>query len=278
MRATPGGRAQPVILHHERVAAQGNEPGRWMLLLHGIFGAGRNWATVARRVVAERPDWGIVLVDLRQHGASQGFPAPHTLAACAADLRELVTAEELNASALLGHSFGGKVALVYAREPARSLAQLWIVDSTPDAREPSGSAWAILQVLRGVPDSFEDRDAGVRALVERGVAAPTAQWMVTNLVRGADGRLRWRISVDDMDELMQDFFRRDAWDVVERPPAGLVLHFVKAEESSVLSPDACDRLLAAGERVHLHRVEGGHWLNADNPEALVRLLSAELPR
>jgi esterase len=270
-----------VILHHERIATPGSEPGRWMLLLHGIFGAGRNWSTVARRLVGKRADWGVVLVDLRQHAASQGFPRPHSLAAAAADLHELVSAEGVDASALLGHSFGGKVGLVYAKEPARPLTQLWVVDSTPDAREPSGSAWGMLQVLRRVPDSFEDREAAVRALEEQGVAGPTAQWMTTNLVRGDHGRLRWRISIDDMEELLLDFFRTDAWDVVESPPQGLVLHFVKAEESSVLSEEACRRIGEAEKRtgrVHLHRVEGGHWLNADNPDALVALLSAELPR
>ena len=252
-----------------------------MLLLHGIFGAGRNWSTVARKTVTARPDWGVVLVDLRQHGASQGFPGPHTLAASAEDLQKLVSSEDVQASALLGHSFGGKVALVYARDPARPLEQLWVVDSTPDARAPSGSAWGMLQVLRRVPDTFADRDQAVGSLVEQGVLAPTAQWMVTNLVRGQDGRFRWRISIDDMEELLQDFFRSDAWDVVERPPDGLHVHFVKAEESSVLSEEACGRIDAAGARtgrVHLHRVQGGHWLNADNPDALVELLSVELPR
>src|SRR5690606_1532785 len=60
----------PVILAHERLTAPDSAPERLMLVLHGIFGAGRNWATVARRILAERPEWGAVLVDLRQHGSS----------------------------------------------------------------------------------------------------------------------------------------------------------------------------------------------------------------
>jgi pimeloyl-ACP methyl ester carboxylesterase len=273
--------SEPRILHHERITGAGGEPTGWILLLHGIYGAGRNWATVARKVVARRPDWGFVLVDLRQHGSSRGFPAPHTLESAAADLRALTRARSIEARALLGHSFGGKVALVYARNPATPLDQLWIVDSSPDARPPSGSAWGMLQTLRSIPDAFPDREAAVRALAEHGVATPTAQWMATNLVRGEDGLLRWRIAFDDMEALLRDFFRTDAWDVVEDPPQGLELHFVKAEQSSVLDEEACRRLQVAGRRsgrVHLHRVEAGHWINVDNPEALVDLLAARLPR
>ena len=50
---------------------------------------------------------------------------------------------------------------------------------------------------------------------------------------------------------------------------------MKAEASSVLDEPACRRVEGAGVRtgrVHLHRVQGGHWLNADNPEALIELM------
>jgi pimeloyl-ACP methyl ester carboxylesterase len=105
--------------------------------------------------------------------------------------------------------------------------------------------------------------------------------MATNLTREDDGRWRWRIDVEDMEALMRDFFEVDAWDVVEAPSEGLHVHLVKAEASSVLDEDACARAESAARttgRVHLHRVEGGHWLNADNPDALVALLAEWLPR
>jgi pimeloyl-ACP methyl ester carboxylesterase len=220
-------------------------------------------------------------VDLRQHGASQGFSPPHTIEAAADDLRALVRSLDLDAGALLGHSFGGKVGLVHARSPAAALAQLWVVDSSPDARPPGGSAWGMLDSLRAVPSVFDDREEALGALEAQGIERPTAQWICTNLVRGDDGRLRWRIDLSDMEALLEDFFRTDAWDVVEAPPEGLDLHFVKAEESSVLTEEACRRIDEAGGktgRVHLHRVAGGHWINADNPQAIVDLLAELLPR
>ena len=78
----------------------------------------------------------------------------------------------------------------------------------------------------------------------------------------------------------RDFFRIDLWPVVEDPPAGLDVHVVKAEESSSLDEAACGRVEAAAARtgrVHLHRVAGGHWVNADNPDALLALLERDLP-
>ncbi|MGH7482966.1 MAG: alpha/beta fold hydrolase [Longimicrobiales bacterium] len=265
------------MLNSEVVTPRGGEPERWVYVLHGIFGAGRNWGTVARALVERRPDLGAVLVDLREHGGSRGFAPPHTIEAAAADLRELESASDRPVAVMLGHSFGGKVALGYVRDPGPALERVWIVDSTPSPRdEPAGSAWEMLRIIRALPDRFESRDTLIEALVERGVERPVAQWMATNLERGDDGSaMVWRFDLDAIEALLRDFFRADLWDVVEAPPPGVALHFVKATRSSVLDARAVERIERAGVTrgsVVLHPIEGGHWLNVDNPDALVGLL------
>lgn len=268
------------LLNHDLVQAPDATPTRWMLVLHGIYGAGRNWGSVARRFVEASPDWGAVLVDLREHGGSQGFAPPHTVDACADDLIALVASLDRDVAAILGHSFGGKVSLRYAQKAAVDprmphLEQVWVIDSTPDVRAPSGSAWAMLQMLRASPGPFQDRAEGIAAVESAGYARPVAQWMSTNLVRNDEGALVWRVDADAMESLLLSFFKLDAWPAIEHPPAGTEIHLVKATESSILDDDARNRIEAAGlatAAAHLHVVEGGHWLNADNPDALQELL------
>lgn len=263
-------------LNTREVTAEGASPERWLAVLHGIYGAGRNWGSVARGLAEERPEWGSVLVDLRQHGGSEGFEPPHTLERTAADLDDVEVPGRVRA--VLGHSFGGKVALLRARDDA-ALEQVWVADSTPEAREPEGSAWEMLEVLRRAPGPFQDRDEAVRALTGEGVARPVALWMTTNL-EPHDGSYRWRLDLEDMEALLRDFFRSDLWDVVESPREGLEMHFIRATESSVLGLEQAERIRAAGRRsgrVFVHDVPGGHWLNADNPDALVELLARRLP-
>ena len=95
-------------------------------------------------------------------------------------------------------------------------------------------------------------------------------------VCGAKEGTKWR---DQMEALLRDFFRTDAWSAVEGAH-GPEVHLIQATESSILTPEAVNRIETAGltsGRVHLHRVRGGHWLNADNPDALVELLVEGLP-
>lgn len=221
-------------LHHDIITAPGAAPSRRLLLLHGIYGAGRNWGSVARRFVRARPAWSVVLVDLRSHGWSPRL-APHTVKACAEDLLRLEgTLEgtlEGPSQAVLGHSFGGKVALLYARMRTNGPRQLWIVDSAPGAGRPGGGAWRMLGVLRRHPGPF-----GTRA---EAVAAVEA----------------------------------------ESPPHGTAIHFVKALGSSVLGEEDVARIRAAGRRtgrVFLHEVQGGHWVNTENPDAIHDLLVRSL--
>jgi esterase len=266
------------ILSHDRVTADAAEPRAWMYVLHGIYGAGRNWASVVRRIVRERPEWGGLLIDLRQHGDSQGFAGPHTVQAAAADLDRLAEHTGIRPDVVLGHSFGGKVALVHAGQTAPAPRQVWVIDSTPQEREPDGSAWAMLELLESLPRRFGSRDDLIAQLMERGQPKMLAQWMATNLVSD-NGDYRWRFDFDSIRELLMSFFDTDAWAIVEHPPEGTEIHLVKAEESRILSGAALKRAeaAAAGGRTFVHRVPGGHWVNADSPTALEALLVQMLP-
>lgn len=267
-------------LAHARVTGDGATPAGWLHVLHGIYGAGRNWRSVARALVERRPDLGAVLVDLRLHGGSRDFPPPHTLEACARDVRELAERDATPVSFLLGHSFGGKVALLLAADPPAALRQVWVVDCTPSAGPPRGSAVEMLRAVRGAPGPFEDREEAIAALEQAGFDRLVATWMASNLESG-EGGLWWRFHPDDMKGLLHDFFRTDLWPIVEDPPPGVELRFLKATDSDVVSQEECDRIEAAGRAgasVRLDRVMGGHWLNVDNPAALVDLLASGLLR
>ena len=181
-----------------------------MLLLHGIYGAGRNWNRVAKDLTIARPERGVIPVELRGHGRSPAGDPPHDLDACVDDLLELIEALPEPVDAVLGHSFGGKVALLLGDRPESGIGSVYVVDSTPDAREPSGSAWAMLRVLRGAPGPFADRDAGIAAVESFGYGNPVAQWMATNLKSDGSGGLDWRLDADQMEELLRSFFAAEA--------------------------------------------------------------------
>jgi esterase len=261
------------------VVADGASPSKRLLVLHGIYGRRRNWTNVVRRTAAVRPDWSFELVDLRLHGDSRSMAPPHTVHAAARDLVRLTVAKSLNVSAVAGHSFGGKVALALAAEWRERQLQVWVLDSTPEARVPAGSAWAMLEAVRAMPLTFASREEAMTSLEARGFSRAVAMWMTSNLTLQGEG-FRWQIDFTAMETLLRDFFATDLWHVVGAPAATHDVHFVKARESSTLSAEAVariERIAAVHPNVHLHHVGGGHWVNTENPDAVVELFTRWLP-
>lgn len=248
-----------------------------LVMLHGIYGRGRNWQAVARAIVAARADVGCWLVDLPHHGASGPGRHGDTVHGLAQDVLDWTAAAQVPLRVVLGHSYGGKVALAIAERLRGTPLQVWVIDSTPDIKEPSGSAWEMLRAVRSLPDRFTSREEAQMALQARGYELPVAQWMTTNLVRDGE-TFRWHLDFDAMERLLHDFFVTGVWPVIESPDPSHDIHIVKATRSSAIAPDTHARIAAAtGAHVHLYEREGGHWLHAERPDLITTLLLEHLP-
>ncbi len=286
----------PAHLHRELL---GDPSAPCLLLTHGIFGAGTNWRGIARKVVEQRPDWSIALVDLRNHGRSIDLrsasallraPAepglaflsspPHTLATCAADLIALF--DELPAlRALAGHSFGGKVVLAARALAPERLVQAWMLDASPSPRpgaeaDPTNSVTRVLSLMERLPKRWAKRDQFVDAVVAEGHAAPFAQWLAMNVVPAGDA-FELRLDLTAMREMLHDYYAQDLWNVALDPTLPGSLEVVIAETSHTLDASDRERLDAAPAHVRVHRVPSGHWLHIEAAATVVELLVLGLP-
>ena len=251
---------------------------RALVMLHGIYGRGRNWQGIARALVAARPDYACWLVDLPHHGDSGPGPGAPGVRDCADAVLGWMASAGVTPRAVLGHSYGGKVALAMLPSLHDVPLQVWVIDSTPETKPASGSAWDMLRLVRRLPARFASRTEAQEALVAGGVELGVAQWMATNLVRD-DDHLRWSLDFDVMDTLLHDFFRTDMWAPIEQRSALHDIHVLKATRSEAISAAAVARLqAAAGQGLTLHTEEGGHWIHAERPDLMVRLLSEGLPQ
>ncbi len=266
----------PARLHHERIARSDVAPERWLLMTHGMFGAGSNWRGIARKVNERRPEWGIVLVDLRLHGRSEDGEPPHTIAAAADDIRALA-AELGSVEAIAGHSLGGKVML--AARALVSVGQTWLLDSSPSQRigahAEDNSVVRVLGDLESLPRTWAKRDQLVAALIEKGHDTMLAQWLAMSAMPDAQGTLTLRFELPALRALLADYFAVDLWDSLDHPDGGGV-ELVIADRSPTFSDDDKLRLARAPSHVRAHHLDAGHWLHIEAPAAVIELLSQHL--
>jgi esterase len=233
-----------------------------LVILHGLFGSKRNWSSIAKQLADSRR---VVTVDLRNHGASPWDPV-HDYPALAADVARLVETRLGGRAAIIGHSMGGKAAMMLALERPDLVERLVVVDIAP-APSP-GSSRDFLRAMQAVPLAECSRRADVEAALASDVPdAAVRTFLVANIVAGPDG-LAWGVNLDAIArhfDAIMDFPDVPAG----RTFAGPVL-FLAGGRSPYVQPHhhaAITRLFPAA------RVEtipdAGHWLHADAPAAFL---------
>lgn len=114
----------------------------------------------------------------------------------------------------------------------------------------------------------------VDKLTGRGFTVAGAQWMTTNLAAREDGRLDWTFDIAGIADMYKTYEATDLWPLVEEPPIGADIEFVRAERSAFLwAEEDLGRIEKSGARVHLLK-DSGHWVHIDNPEGLVEIFKS----
>ncbi len=259
-------------------------------VLHGVLGSGQNFTRFIQRLAERRSEYRYVLVDLRHHGRSSGAPPPNTLEACALDLSALAGSLGVQPRTVIGHSFGGKVAVEYARvlaaaaassPGARELEQVWVLDAVPGTQPGPGSSEIarVIAAVRAVPMPAASRKDVVQHLMaQSGLSSGLAEWMTTNLKR--EGELYgWVFNLEAIEELLADYFRVDHWHFLAEPRERPEFRLVVAERSDRWLPAERERArrLPPPARVVYHDLpNAGHWVHVDNPDALLELMATHL--
>jgi pimeloyl-ACP methyl ester carboxylesterase len=81
-----------------------------VMFIHGLTGSHRNWADLVGQL---QGDHRVLAPDLFGHGASDKLLGDYSLGAHAATLRDLLDRLEIDRVTLVGHSFGGGIAMQF---------------------------------------------------------------------------------------------------------------------------------------------------------------------
>lgn len=231
------------------------------LVLHGLFGSGVNWRTIARRLETRLE---CHLIDQRNHGRSphaRGMAYP----VLARDVLAYLDAHRIGRAGLIGHSMGGKTAMTLALTAPERAAWLVVADVAP-APSP-GDHRPILDALRALPAEALASRAGADAALAPALPDPALRgFLLQNLVPGGD-RLRWRIDLDAIAHALPDLtgFPPVAAGAAYEGPA----LFLRGARSDYLTADHEPRGRALFPAAAIATVAGaGHWLHAERPAAV----------
>jgi len=236
--------------------------GRPVLILHGLFGSLDNWHSIGARLAESFRVYG---VDLRNHGRSPHSPEMN-YPLMAEDLRELISAGNLEKVSLIGHSMGGKVAMQFALSFQEQVEKLVVVDIAPRAYPPSHET--IFKALLSLNlAQFKTRQQIQEALAADIPDVAVRQFLLKNLSRQAGGGFFWQNNLSAIHENYSHLIAGvEPGKTCDRPAL-----FLRGEKSDYIRAEDEPLIRQLFPRAEVRTLVGAdHWVHADVPETFLR--------
>lgn len=243
--------------------------GHPVVFLHGLTAVADVWQATVDALGAGR--LRCIAPDQRAHGHSPRSALPYGVERFVEDLLGIMDALSVERPHLVGHSMGGRVAMVAAaRHPGR-FRSVSIVDIGPEQWRAN---WVeTVEALRQMPGSFAS-EADAYRFGSRGKAfeEPWHSAFFARLARQEDGTLRWLADIDALAEIVRLHRSRNYWRAWERlePPALLV----RGERSKELRPRIAAEMRRRNPAVGFVEIPGApHNLPLAAPAYLAEVLA-----
>ena len=243
-----------------------------LIILHGLFGSSDNWLTIAKKISTS---FTVYLPDQRNHGLSP-HDEIHNYDSMSDDLYELITELDLKKFFLAGHSMGGKTAMKFAMKWPEMIQGLMIADISPfsDRKNNAQAYNEHYEILRTITDTdiskAVSRTDVDKLLAERIPFGKVRSLILKNLQIDDNKMFTWKLNaralMNNLDKIMEGL-------PFTRQITGFPVLFLKGENSEYISKEdynSIPRLFPAAEIRVIKNA--GHWLQADNPEAVSEAL------
>jgi len=263
----PAHQPQSVVLAHRDFGGSG-EPA--VLILHGMLGSSRNWQTAGRDLAGHRR---VFALDLRNHGLSP-HSADMSYESMAADVLAWMDTHGIRRAEVIGHSMGGKVAMLLACRHPERVGHLVVVDIAPKNYQ-----WKAHRDEFQAMNELGLGDLGSRAEAEARMEARVPSWamrkfLVTNLERAQGGGWKWQVNLPPLTSALPELERNP---LVAADRFLGETAFILGGKSNYVGPEDRPVILNHFPRAEIHVIEeSGHNPHIEARAALVRLAAAAI--
>lgn len=236
--------------------------------LHGLFGRGRNWTQIARAL----GDAGhaSVLFDLPDHGRS-AWTQRFDYTAMASTVADEIDLRLGSAAALIlvGHSMGGKVAMLTALNHPELVSGLAVVDIAPGHSDQVETFTPLVAAMRSLDLTTLESRADADARMRGAVPDDTVRLFLLQNLRRRHG-WHWQPNLAMLGDSLEA--------IGDWPDPGASVYtgpalWLTGERSVYCRPEHEPEMRGLFPDVHKVVVPGaGHWVHADNPDAVVTAL------
>jgi esterase len=239
--------------------------GEPLLIIHGLFGSGRNWATLAKRFSETHR---VFLLDMRNHGQSP-WSDDMSYAAMAGDILAFVNQLQLPKVSIVAHSMGGKAAMSFVLNQPERVNKLVAVDIAPVSYHVKLGDYITAMKQLDLSGTLSRSQMQTALDVVTG-SSGISQFLLSSLQREGPA-YRWRMNLDILDITLNSeisgFPHHDtAW-------TGPAL-FLSGETSAYIRDKHLPEISRLFPNAQILPVaNAGHWLHSEQPDQTFTAIS-----
>lgn len=234
-----------------------------LLIVHGLFGSGRNWRAIAKRLSADRQ---VITVDMRNHGDSF-WDANHNYPTMAEDLAQ--TVDQITGPVdVLGHSMGGKAAMVLALRNPPNMNRLIVADIAPVAY--AHSQISNVDIMQSLDISNLTRRTQADDLLKDHIQDEATRAFLLQSLNLSDSGNNWKLNLDalrsNMDHIVgfpdvKGTFTNDTL-------------FIKGALSDYVLPEHAHTINSLFPNYAIEDIpNAGHWVHAEAPRPFLNAVT-----
>jgi pimeloyl-ACP methyl ester carboxylesterase len=240
--------------------------GKPLLILHGFLGMSDNWKTLGTQYAAL--GFEVHLIDLRNHGRSY-HDAAFSYAVMVQDVLDYCAHYGLQTISVIGHSMGGKLAMLLATQHPNLVAQLVVADI--GSKYYPQHHQEILTGLNAIDFSVQPERSQVDAQLQHYIPDfGTRQFLLKNLYWQTPGQLAFRFNLPVLTQEIEQV----GMALPESAHYDLPTLFVRGGNSKYILDTDWEHIVSHFPIAQLETIPNvGHWLHAENPTLFFSITS-----
>lgn len=233
--------------------------GKPFLIIHGFLGMSDNWKTLS--IQFAQLGFQMHLIDMRNHGKS--FHSDEfSYEAMVEDVKAYIDFHNLQNITLLGHSMGGKIAMLFATQYPELIDKLIVADIGPKYYAPHHQT--ILAALNAIDFSEKPSRTEVDEIISEYISDfGTKQFLLKNLYWVEPGQLGFRFNLKVFNEKITEIGAALPFENHFKKPT----LFLRGDKSDYILDSDFETIYYHFSDAKISTIpNAGHWLHAENPK------------
>lgn len=247
-----------------------------LVILHGLYGSSDNWMSIAKMLESR---FTIFIPDLRNHGQSP-HTSTHTYEDMVEDLKQFMTDHKIIKAFVLGHSMGGKLAMMFAAEYPEYIAGLIVADISPKNYQRDHHASPsvlehekILDLMANLNLVAVESRKEIDHYLSGHLSNPSLrQFIIKNIHRNKEGYFEWKINLPVLKRALHSITSEvnQGWFADRKPILNYPVTFIRGLNSDYISDHDISMIKEIYPEARIVDIaNAGHWLHAEQPEKFI---------